>query len=94
MKDPYKPLDKYEAELLKAIENDEFVEVPNQSREIKKIMSYFKDFPKKNKRLTIRVDQNDLEQIQSKAIRTGIPYQTLISAVLRQYAKGEISLKL
>ena len=93
MKDPYKPLDKYEEELMRAIDNDEFVEVPNQSKEIKKIMSYFKDFPRKNKRLTLRIDSKDLEKIQNKAIETGIPYQTLITAIIRQYATGKIALK-
>lgn len=91
MKDPYKPLDKYEEELMKAIDNDEFIPVSEKKKQ--EIMSYFKDFPRKNKRLTIRVDQNDLEQIQTKAIQSGIPYQTLIAAILRQYATGKIALK-
>ncbi|MBI5122428.1 antitoxin [Candidatus Roizmanbacteria bacterium] len=91
-KDIFRPLDKYEEDLIKAIENDEFVEVPNQEEEVKRYVSYFKSMPKKNKRLTIRVDNNDLESIQEKAIETGIPYQTLIASILRKFARGKINI--
>lgn len=92
-KDPFKPLDSYEAELMKAIGKDEFEEVPNQEKEIKRLSSYFKELPKKDKRITIRVNENDLEQVKSRAVASGIPYQTIIAALIRQYAEGEISLK-
>jgi predicted DNA binding CopG/RHH family protein len=92
--DPYKPLDKYEEELAKAIENDEFVSVPNPEKEIARLTSYFKNFPKKDKRITIRVKEKHLEKIQEKAIQTGIPYQTIIGSLISQYATGKISLKI
>ena len=38
-KSAFEPLDKYEKELIEAIENDEFVEVPNQKEEIKKLQA-------------------------------------------------------
>lgn len=92
--DPYAPLDKYEEELIKSIENDEFVEVPNAKKEIARISSYAKAFLKKNKRITLRIRENDLHYIQQRAMETGIPYQTLISAVLHQYAKGKINVSI
>lgn len=92
MKDPYKPLDKYEEKLMKAIENDEFQPVPNQRAEIKRYTSYFKALPRKDTRITIRVNEMDLEKIQNKAVKSGLPYQSLISALLHQYAKDEIKI--
>ncbi|HSW48288.1 MAG TPA: hypothetical protein VLG67_04370 [Candidatus Saccharimonadales bacterium] len=92
--DPYKPLDKYEEKLGKAIENDEFVSVPNAKKEIKRYTSYARAMLRKNKRLTIRIDDKDLEDIQQKAIKSGIPYQTLLGSLIHQFAKDEISLKL
>ena len=88
----YKPLDDYEKQLIKDLKNDEFVEVPNQEEERKRYVSYFKNMPKKEKRITIRVDHNDLESIQGKAIESGIPYQTLIAAILRKFARGKINI--
>ena len=91
-KSAFEPKDDYEKQLIKDIENDEFVEVPNQKAEIKKYVSYFKNMPKKNKRITIRLDKEDLENIQEKAVETGIPYQTLITSILRKFAKGKINI--
>lgn len=93
--DIFAPLDNYERDLIKAIDNDEFVEIPNQEEEIKKLKSYAKytlEKMKKDKRITIRVENNDLELIQNKAIETGIPYQTLIASILRKFARGKINI--
>lgn len=89
-KSAFEPLDDYERQLIKDIENDEFVEVPNQKKEIERYVSYFRNMPKKEKRITLRVDKKDLDSIQEKAVETGIPYQTLISSLIRLYARGKI----
>jgi len=89
------PIDDYERDLIKTIDNDEFVEVPNQEVEMKKYRTYAKytlEKMKKDKRITIRVDNNDLELIQNKAIESGIPYQTLIASIIRKFAKGKINI--
>jgi len=94
-KSAFVPFDKYEEELIKSIENDEWVEVPNQKEEIEKIMTaakYTLEKMRKDKRITIRVGNNDLRLIQNKAIETGIPYQTLIASILRKFARGKINI--
>ena len=96
-KSAFEPLDKYEEELIEAIENDEFVEVPNQKEEIKKLQAaarYTLKKLKKDKRITIRVDKKDLEKIQNRAVEKGIRYQTIIASILHQYANDKIKLAL
>ncbi len=96
-KSAFEPLDKYEEELIKAIENDELVEVPNQEEEIKKLQQaarYTLAKLKKEKRVTIRVDKNDLQKIQTRAVEKGIPYQTIIASLLHQYAEEKIKVTL
>ncbi|KKP60156.1 MAG: hypothetical protein UR56_C0029G0015 [Candidatus Roizmanbacteria bacterium GW2011_GWC2_34_23] len=92
----YEPLDNYEKQLIEDLKNNEFVSVPNLKAETKRYVSYFKNYvknmPKKNKRIALRVANEDLEKIQEKAIRSGIPYQTLINSLIRQYANGRISI--
>lgn len=93
--DIFAPLDDYEKDLIKAIDNDEFVEIPNQEEEMEKYRAYAKytfEKIKKEKRITIRVDNNDLNKIQNKAIETGIPYQTLIASILHKFARGKINI--
>ena len=93
-KSTYKPLDNYERQLIKDIENDEFVPVPNQKEEIAKAVLYAKNYLRKDKRVTLRVAKQDLEKIQEKAIESGIPYQTLINSLIRQYANGRININI
>jgi len=96
-KSVFKPLDKYEEELIKSLENDEWVAVPNQKKEIEKIVAaakYTLEKMNKDKRITIRVDNRDLKTIQDKALASGIPYQTIIGALIRQFANGKITVAL
>lgn len=91
-KSAFDPLDDYERQLMKDIENDQFAEVPNQKEEIAKAVLYAKNTLKKEKRISLRVAKGDIEKIQKKAMETGIPYQTLISSLIRQYANGRINI--
>jgi predicted DNA binding CopG/RHH family protein len=43
---------------------------------------------RKDKRINIRIASKDLDEIQKKALEEGIPYQTLISSILRKYTSG------
>lgn len=40
---------------------------------------------KKNKRINIRLSESDLEAIKLKAIKEGMPYQTLINSIIHKY---------
>ncbi len=88
MKD-YK-LDKEEQELLKSIENDEWVSVDNLQDEIKEHQEIAKNSLKKDKRINIRLSSFDLEAIKTNAVEMGMPYQTLISSILHQYISGRL----
>lgn len=46
----------------------------------------------KKKAISIRLLESDLERIKAKSLSQGLPYQTLISALVHQYAIGKIKL--
>ena len=46
----------------------------------------------KKKAISIRLLASDLERIKAKSLSQGLPYQTLISALVHQYAIGKIKL--
>ncbi|NTU56613.1 MAG: antitoxin, partial [Anaerolineales bacterium] len=48
---------------------------------------------RKDKRVNIRISEKDLLALQKRAIRQGIPYQTLISSVLHKYVNGALTEK-
>ena len=45
---------------------------------------------KKDKRINIRLSSHDLQGIQRKALRKGVPYQALISGLIHQYVEGDL----
>ena len=77
-------LDEYEKEILEAYENGMLRPSKSQA-DYQKIA---RNTMKKNRKINIRISENDLSALQRKAAREGIPYQTLIGSVLYKYASG------
>lgn len=42
----------------------------------------------KSKNVNIRMSESDWNKLKIKAAKNGLPYQTLMSAILHQYANG------
>ncbi len=76
--------DPYEKEILDAYEKGELK--PSESGI--DFQAAARSTMKKNRKINIRISENDLLALQSKAAREGIPYQTLIGSVLHKYASG------
>ncbi len=77
-------------ELLKSIENDEWVSVSNKSELIKSIQQVAKNTMLKDQRMNIRISKKDLLQLKSRAMEEGIPYQTLVTSIIHKYVNGNL----
>ena len=77
-------LDEYEKEILEAYEDGRLKPFKSQVD----YQAIARDTLKKNRKINIRISENDLTAIQRRAAREGIPYQTLIGSVLHKYASG------
>ena len=77
-------LDEYEKEILSAYENGELI----PTKEKTDYQEIARNTLKKNRKINIRIAENDLSSLQRKAAREGIPCQTLIGSVLHKYASG------
>lgn len=72
-----------------ALARGEYVSVKNlgdSKKLFEEASRVFKDL-QKTKRITLRVNKEDLLKIKAKAIRSKIPYQRIISALIHQYAE-------
>lgn len=78
-------LTKEERELNKAYEQGLFKSVSNLSSQKKKYAQIARNTLKKNKSITIRLAERDLQKIKAKAAEEGLPYQTLITSVIHKY---------
>ncbi|PCI28023.1 MAG: hypothetical protein COB67_07155 [SAR324 cluster bacterium] len=84
--------DKEELEILEAFENDNLKQSINMEEEISLAKESAKEYLTKSKNITIRLNMGDLHGIKAKALETGIPYQTLINALIHQYVSGQVKL--
>ncbi len=83
-------LDHEEKELLQSLETEDWVSVDNLEEEIKRHQRIAKNTLRKDKRINIRLSSHDLEALKTNAVEMGLPYQTLVSSVLHQYATGRL----
>ncbi len=77
-------------ELLKSIENDEWVSVSNKSELMSSIQKVAKNTMLKDQRMNIRISRKDLLHLKSRAMEEGIPYQTLVTSIIHKYVNGNL----
>lgn len=90
----YYDLTKEEQALLDEVEKGNLVSVPNLQEEKKRLQSIAKNTLNKTKNINIRLSVRDIQKLKARAIETGLAYQTLAAAILRQYAARKIEGKL
>jgi len=83
-------LDKEEVELLAAYEHNEFRRIRNLEKEKAALIEAAKETLSKDRRINIRLTSRDLELIQKKAVKVGMPYQTLISSLIHKYVTEQV----
>ena len=86
----YFDLNKDEEKLEKDFSNEKFKSTLSKSNK-NRYQSYAKNTLNKSRNINIRLTEKDLTRVKSKAVEKGIPYQTLISSLLHQYANDKIN---
>jgi len=86
-------LEQNELELLASYEQEEWLSLKNVEEQAAQYRAYARATFRKDKRVNIRISEKDLLDLQRRALREGIPYQTLISSVLHKYVTGALSEK-
>lgn len=89
-------LDEEEKLLEQSLERGEFEENPhfeNTKNMLQEAASLYLELHN-SKPVTLRINQLDLIKIKAKAKRKQIPYQTLLGALLHDFAEGERELSL
>lgn len=85
-----KAYNKEERDLMESIENEEWISVDNLEKEIEKAKEAAKATITKSERMNIRISPKDLKDLKIKAIREGMPYQTLVSSIIHKYLTGRL----
>lgn len=82
--------DQEELQILQDFENGEFQSIRDFREEKKELEEAARSTLQKDKRINIRISSRDLERLQMRAAREGIPYQTYISSSLHKLVSGRL----
>jgi predicted DNA binding CopG/RHH family protein len=83
-------LTKEEKEILDSFEKGEWIPVADLSKRRKELARYARNTLRKDKRLNIRISERDLIELQRKAIKEGLPYQTYVSSIIHKFINGTL----
>lgn len=84
-------LDKYEQRIEDALSKGEYISTSDLEDTKELFQQAAKNYRElqETKSITLRVNKEDLIKVKVKARKNGLPYQTLVSLLIRQYVKGE-----
>ena len=89
MKNPLK-LDREEVKILQDFERGELTSINNFKEAKRQLEEAAREFLQKDKRINIRISSRDLNGLQKRAAKEGMPYQTLISSTLHKFVTGKL----
>jgi len=83
-------LDEEELQILRDFEAGELESIRNLTGEKRKLEETACHTLQKDKRINIRISSRDLEKIQARAAKEGMPYQTYIASTLHKVVAGRL----
>lgn len=89
MSSPLK-LDAEEVKILQDFERGELESINDFKEAKRELEEAAHGFLQKDKRINIRISSRDLEALQKRASKEGMPYQTLISSTLHKFVTGKL----
>ena len=81
-------LSEEEADILQSFEQDEWIPVENIAERKTALAAYARNTMKKDRRVNIRISERDLVELQKKAMREGLPYQTYLASIIHKFLNG------
>ncbi len=88
-----KELSKFERQIEEELEKGEWVGARDYEA-LRKDLEVGAKAVMRKKPVSIRLSERDLMLLKRKSLETGVPYQTLIATLVRQYVEGKIKLEL
>ena len=83
-------LDEEEVKILQDFERGELTSINNFKEAKRQLEEAAREFLQKDKRINIRISSRDLNNLQKRAAKEGMPYQTLISSTLHKFVTGKL----
>lgn len=82
--------DQEELDILESFEKGEWKSVADVEKRKKELKASAAATLRRDKRLSIRISERVLRELQRQAVHEGLSYQTLISSILHKYVNGTL----
>lgn len=82
---------KEELDIVNYIENENPESVDHKDEKIAKLKSAVNAKYNQRKAINIKVLESDLELLKARALKEGMPYQTLINSILHKFVTNQFS---
>ena len=79
-----------EKAIIEYVESNHATSIDNVENEKNRYTQIAQAQMRKKKAISIRLLESDIERIKAKSLSQGLPYQTLISSLIHQYANDKI----
>ena len=76
--------------IIEYVESNRATSIDNVENEKNRYTQIARAQMSKKKAISIRLLESDIERIKAKSLSQGLPYQTLISSLIHQYANDKI----
>ncbi|PIX71987.1 hypothetical protein COZ39_03365, partial [Candidatus Roizmanbacteria bacterium CG_4_10_14_3_um_filter_33_21] len=88
-------LTKEEKQILKDVESGKYISegIIEEERKRLQLIAQNTIQLRKTKNVNIRIREDDLNKLRAKAQASGIPYQTMISVLIRQYTSDKLQIQ-
>ncbi len=83
-------LNSEEQEILDGFDSAKLKRVKGTAAAIKTHQAIAEATFKKDSRINIRLSSKDLRALQARALKEGVPYQTLVASVLHRFVDGQL----
>jgi predicted DNA binding CopG/RHH family protein len=82
-----------EKSILEAFEKNALESVDSVAEDLARYQEYAKAHQAKTKQINLRLAEDDVALLKVRAARAGMPYQTLLTLLIRQFNQGKIQLQ-
>jgi len=82
---------KEEKELIASVERGEWVSVKKSEKDLNRFREMARETLRKDARINIRLTKRDFFNLKSKALKEGMPYQTLVASIIHKYVGGQMA---
>jgi predicted DNA binding CopG/RHH family protein len=81
---------KEERDLIASVERGEWKSSRDREKNLLRFREIARETLRKDARINIRMTKRDFFHLKSKAIKEGMPYQTLVSSIIHRYRTGQM----